>query len=110
VRHSRHLAVLLYLLIPALILGYQAKSEIHRAGGVQSRRGMAIAGIVRGWVGVGLFVVLVVVFFEIAASCSNTDCGLGVHWGRLTIERDMGPRPTGPRPTGSRHLKAVYGA
>ncbi len=40
----------------ALIFGYIAKSQIDRAGGSQSGRGLAIAGIVLGWVGIGLLV------------------------------------------------------
>jgi hypothetical protein len=40
----------------ALIFGYIAKSQIDRAGGRQSGRGLAIAGIVLGWVGIGLLV------------------------------------------------------
>jgi hypothetical protein len=49
--------------ILALIFGYVGKSQIERSGGQQSGRGMAIAGIVLGWIGVAilvLFIVLVV--------------------------------------------------
>jgi Domain of unknown function (DUF4190) len=38
--------------ILALIFGYKAKAEIDRSYGRQSGRGMAIAGIVLGWIGV----------------------------------------------------------
>jgi hypothetical protein len=38
--------------ILALIFGYKAKGEIDRSAGMQTGRGMAIAGIVLGWVGV----------------------------------------------------------
>ncbi len=38
----------------ALVFGYSAKAEIDRSGGAQTGRGMAVAGIVLGWVGVGL--------------------------------------------------------
>ena len=37
-----------------LVLGYQARSEIDASGGMQTGRGNAIAGIVLGWIGVGL--------------------------------------------------------
>ena len=40
--------------ILALIFGYVAKGQIDAAGGTQGGRGMAIAGIVLGWVGVGV--------------------------------------------------------
>ena len=36
----------------ALIFGYVAKGQIEQSGGTQGGRGMAIAGIVLGWVGV----------------------------------------------------------
>ena len=42
--------------ILALIFGYVAKRQIDRAGGAETGRGMAIAGIVLGWVGVAVLV------------------------------------------------------
>ena len=45
--------------ILALIFGYQAKAQIDRSGGGEKGRGMAVAGIVLGWVGVGLLVLLI---------------------------------------------------
>ncbi len=48
--------------ILALIFGYQGKSQIDRSGGQQSGRGMAIAGIVLGWIGVGTLVLFVGLF------------------------------------------------
>ena len=45
------------LSVPALIFGYSAKGQIDRAGGVQGGRGMAIAGIVLGWIGAGLWLI-----------------------------------------------------
>ncbi len=38
--------------ILALVFGYVAKSQIERAGGRETGMGMAIAGIVLGWIGV----------------------------------------------------------
>ena len=40
--------------IPAVILGHQAKAEIDRSNGTLDGRGMAVAGIVLGWVGIGI--------------------------------------------------------
>lgn len=40
--------------ILALVFGYVAKSQIEQSGGRDSGMGMAIAGIVLGWVGVGV--------------------------------------------------------
>jgi hypothetical protein len=48
--------------ILALIFGYMGKSQIDRSGGQQSGRGMAIAGIVLGWIGVGTFVLFIGLF------------------------------------------------
>jgi hypothetical protein len=45
--------------ILALVFGYVAKSQIDRSHGTQSGRGMAIAGIVLGWVGVGFLVLFI---------------------------------------------------
>jgi hypothetical protein len=39
--------------ILALVFGYQGKNEIDASGGAQGGRGLAVAGIVLGWIGVG---------------------------------------------------------
>ena len=52
--------------VPALITGYKAREEIDRGGGVQQGRGMAVAGIVLGWVGVGVTAVAVLAFIVLA--------------------------------------------
>ena len=55
--------------IPALILGYKARGEIDAAPTRYTGRGMAVAGIITGWisiglcVGGGLFYVLFLVLF-----------------------------------------------
>ena len=36
--------------VVALVLGYRAKAEIDRSGGTQSGRGLALAGIILGWI------------------------------------------------------------
>ncbi len=41
--------------ILALVFGYVAKGQIDGSQGTQTGRGMAIAGIVLGWVGVVIF-------------------------------------------------------
>jgi hypothetical protein len=45
------------LSVPALVLGYSARGQIDRSGGQLSGRGMAMAGIVLGWVGAVFWVV-----------------------------------------------------
>ena len=52
----------------ALIFGYIAKSQIDSSGGRQSGRGMAIAGIVLGWIGVGILVLLILAGVSIGLS------------------------------------------
>jgi hypothetical protein len=47
--------------IPAIILGQMAKSEIDTSGGLQSGRGMAVAGFVLGIIGVVWTVVALIV-------------------------------------------------
>ena len=47
--------------ILALVFGYKARREIDASGGTQKGRGMAVAGIVLGWVWVGLIVVVVII-------------------------------------------------
>jgi hypothetical protein len=51
--------------ILALVFGYQAKNQIDASGGRESGRGMAVAGIVLGWIGVGL---ILLVILGVAAS------------------------------------------
>ena len=51
--------------ILALVFGYVAKGQIDRSAGRQGGRGMAIAGIVLGWIGVAflaLFIVFAIAF------------------------------------------------
>jgi hypothetical protein len=52
--------------ILALIFGYVGKGQIDASQGYQSGRGMAIAGIVLGWIGVGTL--LLFIFFGIIAA------------------------------------------
>lgn len=44
----------------ALVFGYIGKSQIDRSGGRETGRGMAIAGIVLGYVGLAVLVVVVI--------------------------------------------------
>jgi hypothetical protein len=40
--------------ILAIIFGYMARKQIAESGGIQQGGGMATAGIVLGWIGVGV--------------------------------------------------------
>jgi hypothetical protein len=44
----------------ALIFGYVGKSQIDQSAGVQTGRGLAIAGIVLGWIGVATLILFIV--------------------------------------------------
>jgi Domain of unknown function (DUF4190) len=54
--------------ILALVFGYVAKGQIDASNGMQSGRGMAIAGIVLGWVGVGFLILLLIFGVSVAGS------------------------------------------
>jgi hypothetical protein len=53
--------------ILALVFGYRAKREIDASGGTQDGRGMAIAGIVLGWVGLTFSIIAVVAVIVFAS-------------------------------------------
>jgi Domain of unknown function (DUF4190) len=55
----------------ALIFGYRAKTQIDESGGQQQGRGMAVAGIVLGWIWIGLTVLWIVVLIISAAADSS---------------------------------------
>jgi hypothetical protein len=61
--------------IAALVLGYQARNEIDSSGGRQGGRSNATAGIVLGWIGLGLviaaFILLVVVGLAVDGGSST---------------------------------------
>ena len=46
--------------ILALVFGYIGKSQIDKSGDTQDGRGLAIAGIVLGWIGVAVLVVFII--------------------------------------------------
>jgi uncharacterized membrane protein len=48
--------------IVGLVLGYSAKGEIDRSNGTQRGRGMAVAGIVLGWIAIALLVLEIIGF------------------------------------------------
>ena len=49
--------------IVSIVLGHLALESIEDSGGTKTGRGMAIAGIVLGWVGIGILGVLVFAWF-----------------------------------------------
>ena len=59
--------------ILALVFGYMSRRQIDESGGTQGGRGMAIAGIIMGWIGVALVVIFWVVIIILAATTDNND-------------------------------------
>lgn len=57
--------------ILALVFGYMAKGQIDGSGGRETGRGMATAGIVLGWIGVGILILIVIVAISAASSSSG---------------------------------------
>jgi hypothetical protein len=53
--------------ILALVFGYVARGQIAASRGTQGGGGMAMAGIVLGWIGVGILVITVVFFLAAGA-------------------------------------------
>ena len=58
--------------ILALVFGYISRRQIDESGGTQGGRGMAIAGIILGWIGIGLGIAYIVVII-IAVIVSDDD-------------------------------------
>jgi hypothetical protein len=57
----------------ALVFGYMSRGQIDRDPQNQGGRGMALAGIIMGWIGVAIFVIFWVVIIVIAATTDNNN-------------------------------------
>jgi Domain of unknown function (DUF4190)/Domain of unknown function (DUF1707) len=55
--------------IPAIILGHLARRQIRQTG--EQGAGLATAGIILGWVGVGLSILFVILFIALAVTVSH---------------------------------------
>jgi hypothetical protein len=55
--------------IPAIILGHSARGQIRRTG--QRGDGMAVAGLVLGWLGIAFFVLIVIGFTAAAVTSGH---------------------------------------
>src|SRR5437763_1255017 len=67
--------------ILALVFGYISRRQIDESGGTQGGRGMAIAGIILGWIGIGLGIayIVVIIIAVIVADDSNRRSALIQH-------------------------------
>ncbi len=62
--------------ILAIIFGFIARSQIQRSGGTQGGSGMALAGIIIGFAGLAIGIVLVIVIAAAVNHCNQTgNCG-----------------------------------
>lgn len=57
---ANFIAIPLVGAILALVFGYKAKGEIDRSEGRQGGRGLAVAGIVLGWIGVAVAILAII--------------------------------------------------
>jgi hypothetical protein len=48
--------------ILALVFGYRARREIDSSGGMVGGRGMAVAGLITGWIGLALWVLGIIAY------------------------------------------------
>ena len=60
-----------------LITGYMARGQIRESGGREGGEGLAKAGIILGWIGVGLAVLGICLVILIWAGVLGTGIGLG---------------------------------
>ena len=54
--------------IPAVIFGYLGRRQIKESGGTQTGDGMAMAGIVMGWIGVAILILYLILLAVGAAT------------------------------------------
>lgn len=59
--------------IPAVILGHMARAEIRHTG--KSGNGMAVAGLVLGYIGIAIFVLIIVALVAVGAAHTGTATG-----------------------------------
>jgi Domain of unknown function (DUF4190) len=59
--------------ILGIVLGFVARSQIKRSGGTQQGKGMALAGIIIGFAGIVIGVVLVIVLIAVVHHCQQND-------------------------------------
>lgn len=52
----------------ALVFGYSARNRIDKSNGAEGGRGLAVAGIVLGWIGVGTLVVSIIIMLAAASN------------------------------------------
>ncbi len=61
--------------IPAVILGHMARSQIRDSNGAQQGEGLALAGLIIGYVVIGLFVGYIIFAIVLAATSDTNSLG-----------------------------------
>jgi hypothetical protein len=101
--------------ILAVIFGFVGRKQIRASGGRQTGGGMALAGIILGFVGVAFLVLWIVLvaavtthfddcFHQVSANSSTTTCGTNTgtgNSGNVFNSGNTGNAATGPAPTPS---------
>jgi hypothetical protein len=67
--------------IAAVIVGNGAKNQIDQSGGLQGGRGMAVAGVVMGWIAIAVMIIGIifsVLFFAGLAASGGAGAGTGI--------------------------------
>ena len=63
--------------ILALVFGYMAKRQIRESNGSEGGGGMATAGVVLGWIGVGVLILIFVIAVIAAVTNHSSNSGGG---------------------------------
>jgi hypothetical protein len=62
----------------ALVFGYISRRQIDESGGTQGGRGMAVAGIILGWIGVGLSIVYIIIIVIAVIASDDNDSSMAL--------------------------------
>jgi hypothetical protein len=68
---------LIFLGIPAVIFGYMAKKNIRESRGTIGGEPLATAGLIIGWIEIGLMMLFIIIII-IAAATSNSNAMIGL--------------------------------
>jgi peptidylprolyl isomerase len=84
--------------IAALVLGYSSLRQIRRSNGAEDGREFAIAGIVLGWIGVGILAVILAVVGVVAIADDDDDDDVGQQRTATTLDVGGGSASGAPDP------------
>ncbi|MBI2704200.1 MAG: DUF4190 domain-containing protein [Actinobacteria bacterium] len=61
-----------FLSIPAVVMGHMARRQIRNSGGAEQGEGIALAGLIIGYIGTGLFAALMVLYILIIVAAAGS--------------------------------------